>query len=134
MNRPSNKQLYVWGHNNRDQHGFGDDAVVLMISNPRIKNVPGTTWTLVACGPFHTVALSSNGEVFTWGNGGSGRLGHGDRKNRNVPEKVEIPGGEAVVKVACGESHTAAVTATGTLFTWYVRNCNNFFIDHMNIG
>ena len=30
-------------------------------------------WTV-----FHSVALSPSGEVYTWGDGGCGQLGHGD--------------------------------------------------------
>ena len=117
MNRPSKKQLYVWGDNEYGQLGLGHWTKIML---PMIINVPGTTWNQVACGDTHTAAVSSNGEVFTWGWGYYGQLGHGDHIDRTVPTKVEIPGGEAVVKVTCGTLHTAAVTASGKLFTWYV--------------
>ena len=128
MNSPSNKQLYVWGENLFGQLGLGDDNI-RPIKDPTRLNVPhSTSWAQVACSPYHTVAVSSNGEVFTCGNGFSGRLGHGDEKDRSRPTKVEIPGGENVVKVACGRVHTAAVTRTGKLFTWYVASsCYHFF-------
>ena len=32
----------------------------------------------IACGSGHTVVLTVDGEVYTWGRGGDGRLGHGD--------------------------------------------------------
>ena len=32
--------------------------------------------TRVACGQNHTIAVCSDGGVWTWGNGGYGRLGH----------------------------------------------------------
>ena len=130
MNRPLKKQVLVWGNNNYGQLGLGCESKAIM--DPRILNVPNTTWTQVACGLFHTAAVSSDGEVFTWGYGYYGQLGHGDRKDRTVPTKVEIPGGEAIVKVACGDEHTAAVTATGKCFTWYV-SCLSFLSSTISI-
>lgn len=43
----------------------------------------------VACGRQYTVALSENGEVFTFGKGSSNCLGHGDRKNQLQPVQIE---------------------------------------------
>ena len=124
MNRPSNKQLFVWGSNDNGCLGLGDEAVGKVVVDPTELSAPhGTMWIQVASGDNHIAAVSSNGDLFTWGDGGFGQLGHGDHKDRYTPTKVEIPGGEAVVKVACGLLHTAAVTATGKLFTWYVRSC-----------
>ena len=138
MNRPSKNQLFVWGKNDYGQLGLGDDAKDKVITDPKKLNVSEIAWTQVACGLFHTAAVSSNGEAFTWGWGGFGQLGHGDRRNRSVATKVEIPGGEAVVKIACGTRHTAAVTGAGKLFTWYVSSCYNHFfysfINQMNTG
>ena len=120
MNHPSKKELFVFGYNSFGCIGLGDDDVNKVIMDPRKLNVPSTMWTQVACGNYHNATVSSNGEVFTWGWGGDGQLGHGDSNDRRVPTKVEIPEGEVVVKVACGSYHTVAVTRTGKLFTWYV--------------
>ena len=121
MGLQSALDLHVWGENWSGELGLGDDDKYFgWVTNPTRINVPDTTWVQIACGPWHTAAISSNGELFTWGCGNSGKLGHGDRWSRSVPTKVKIPGGPAVVKVACGRDHTAVVTRTGKLFTWYV--------------
>ena len=36
----------------------------------------------------HFLALTKNGEVFSWGNGDSGQLGHGDTSSLDAPKKV----------------------------------------------
>jgi len=36
----------------------------------------------VACGPSHVVVVGSEGEIFSWGNGASGRLGLGTEENQ----------------------------------------------------
>ena len=130
MNRASAKELFLWGGNYDGRLGLGDDAVSTFFMDPTKLSVPDIPWAQVACGLCHTAALSSNGEVFTWGSGNWGRLGHGDQNHRFVPTKVEIPGGERIVKVSCGDYHTAAVTASGKLFTWYVRR--GAFVSFLN--
>ena len=121
MNRPSQKQVLVWGNNRYGILGLGDEAVDKLIMEPTELSAPhGSTWIQIVCGQFHTAAVSSNGDLFTWGCDYFGQLGHYEKGDRHAPKKVEIPGGEAVVKVACGPRHTAAVTSTGKLFTWYV--------------
>ena len=112
---PLGKQLVVWGGTSA---GFGVGAVDKIITDPTKRHVPNTTWIQIVCCQFHSAAISSNGEVFTWGYvyDLDGKLGF---YYKRVPTKVEIPGGEKVVKVACGLWHTAVVTATGKLFTWY---------------
>ena len=130
MNHPPNKQkqLFVLGDNYCGRLGLGDEAVNKQFTEPMELCAPdGTEWAQIVCGWCHTAAVSSNGDLFTWGNGDSGRLGHGDENDIHSPKKVKIPGGEAVVKVACGEWHTAAVTASGKLLTWYVSCCNAFW-------
>ena len=114
-------RAFLWGKNSNGQLGVGD-----AISNNEKVTVPtqidvGTiSLTQIECGGWHTVALSRNGEVFTWGNNSHGELGHGDEKDRNKPTKVERLSGENIVKVACRYSHTVTLTATGKELTWYV--------------
>ena len=75
----------------------------------------------IECGAYHTVGLTKNGEVFSWGDNFRGQLGHGDEKARNVPTKVEALDGRVIIKMSCGGYHTAVLTDKGELLTWYVR-------------
>jgi alpha-tubulin suppressor-like RCC1 family protein len=79
-------------------------------------------WMQIVCGLYHTVGLTKNGEVFTWGLSNYGQLGHGDKKPRSVPTKVESLDGLVITKISCGEIHTAALTDKGEILTWYVRS------------
>ena len=117
----SHANLFVWGRNNSGCLGLGDAVSnTEYVRNPTKLNAGESGLTQIACGINHTVALSPNGEVFTWGYGDYGRLGHGHGENMNVPTKVKSLSRETIVKVACGSWHTAAVTSTGKLLTWYV--------------
>lgn len=68
----------------------------------------------------HTLACTSDGDVYSWGDGYKGKLGHNDQESRDVPTRIDLGvfGGEFVVGVACGGIHSAAVTREGSVFTW----------------
>ena len=83
-----------------------------------LETMEGTiTWIQVAFGWCHIAALSSDGEVYTWGSGASCQLGHGkkDCDNKRMPTRVEALRGKRIVKIACGLKYTVALTDTGEL-------------------
>ena len=59
----------------------------------------------VACGDFHSLALTSRDEVFTWGGGSFGELGHDDHEHRALPRRVEALCGRRLSFAACGAAH-----------------------------
>lgn len=46
----------------------------------------------IACGGAHSAAISSTGQLFTWGKGRYGRLGHGDSEDQLKPKLVSVCG------------------------------------------
>lgn len=53
----------------------------------------------------HFLALTSDGEVYSWGNGDGGRLGHGDNNNKEEPTLIASLTGLKVTKIACGNTY-----------------------------
>ena len=49
---------------------------------------------------------------------GSGIAGHGDSQNRDKPAEIEALWPLGVIQIACGDNHSAALTADGRVFTW----------------
>lgn len=45
----------------------------------------------VACGGAHSAAITNTGQLFTWGKGRYGRLGHGDSDDQLKPKLVQSP-------------------------------------------
>lgn len=76
----------------------------------------------ISCGLGHALFLvrtGSGGRVYSWGNGGNGRLGLGDATDRTeavlVNRHVE---NEDVVSVQCGASHSMVLTKQGKVYCW----------------
>ena len=69
-------------------------------------------------GDGHCLAITNTGQVYSWGEGSYGRLGHGDTVTIKTPKRVEALKDVVVVQVSCGSRHSAAVTADGVLYTW----------------
>ncbi|KAG9445658.1 hypothetical protein H6P81_011786 [Aristolochia fimbriata] len=63
----------------------------------------------IACGAFHVAVLTSRSEVFTWGSGANGRLGHGDVEDRKTPTLVEALRDRHVKSISCGSNFTASI-------------------------
>lgn len=74
----------------------------------------------IACGSSHSAAITSAGELYTWGLGEYGRLGHGDNFTQLKPKLVQALLGHRVVEVACGsrDAQTLALTEDGLVFSW----------------
>ncbi|CAL5395219.1 unnamed protein product [Camellia sinensis] len=121
--------LYTWGDgaHNAGLLGHGTDVshwIPKRVSGP----LEGVQIFSVACGTWHSALITSNGKLFTFGDGTFGVLGHGDRESVPFPKEVQLLSGLKTIKVACGVWHTAAIVEvmgqqganvlSRKLFTW----------------
>lgn len=72
----------------------------------------------MSCGHEHTIALDSHGNVYSWGQGEGGLLGHGDSKSQNSPKIIEALRNIFVETICCGGLHTLALTKNGMIYAW----------------
>ncbi|CAL1352293.1 unnamed protein product [Linum trigynum] len=63
----------------------------------------------ISCGEYHVAVLTSRSEVFTWGKGANGRLGHGDIEDRKSPTLVEALKDKHVKSISCGSNFTSSI-------------------------
>ncbi len=109
-------EVYTWGRGDDGRLGHGDNGWKYV---PRLTHsLTGQIITHVTCGSYHTAAVSSNGDLYTWGGGMYGKLGHGNESGHSTPRRVEALVGLSVIDIACGSRHTAVVTNKGCLYTW----------------
>jgi alpha-tubulin suppressor-like RCC1 family protein len=132
-------QLYVWGSATAGKLGISHEEpstpaqqqafdIECFCFTPTILKIPGgRSIRKIACGPSHSAAISTNGELFVWGSGDGGRLGLGDERvigqdfvprHGNlgivaVPTRVDFEpiASEHIVDVSCGIAHTAVISA-----------------------
>eukprot|EP01114_Cavostelium_apophysatum_P016166 TRINITY_DN4546_c0_g2_i1.p1 TRINITY_DN4546_c0_g2~~TRINITY_DN4546_c0_g2_i1.p1 ORF type:complete len:863 (-),score=199.03 TRINITY_DN4546_c0_g2_i1:53-2641(-) len=57
----------------------------------------------IACGGNHSLAITANNEIFSWGDGRNGRIGHGDEENQFVPKSVDANELLAQLQIETGE-------------------------------
>uniref|UniRef100_A0A3Q2Y7Y6 E3 ubiquitin-protein ligase HERC2 n=1 Tax=Hippocampus comes TaxID=109280 RepID=A0A3Q2Y7Y6_HIPCM len=111
------KQLYATGYGAGGRLGIGGTESV---STPTLlESIQHVFIRKVAVnsGGKHCLALSSEGEVYSWGEAEDGKLGHGNRPC-DRPRVIESLRGVEVVDIAAGGAHSACITASGELFTW----------------
>ncbi|XP_062185692.1 PH, RCC1 and FYVE domains-containing protein 1-like [Phragmites australis] len=120
--------LYTWGDgvHNAGLLGHGNNVshwIPKRVSGP----LEGLQVSTVSCGTWHTSLITSSGQLFTFGDGTFGVLGHGNRESTSYPKEVESLKGLRTISVSCGVWHTAAVVeviisqsnaSSGKLFTW----------------
>ncbi|KAE8626027.1 hypothetical protein XENTR_v10006480 [Xenopus tropicalis] len=71
----------------------------------------------VSCGFHHSVILMENGDVYTFGYGQHGQLGHGDVSCRGCPTLIQALPGPST-QVTAGSNHTAVLLMDGQVFTF----------------
>ena len=99
-------------------HDWGSDAGASTVSVPPtlVPSMKDKRIISVASGRSHCLALSAEGEVYSWGANAHGALGHADGSVRAGPRRIEML--EGVESIAAGVITSAAVDDRGRLFTW----------------
>ncbi|XP_011141461.1 E3 ubiquitin-protein ligase HERC2 [Harpegnathos saltator] len=111
-------KVFSWGEGEDGKLGHGNCTT---LDKPRlIESLKSKRIRDIACGSGHSAAIASNGELYTWGLGEYGRLGHGDTATQMKPKLVQALSGQRVVQVACGsrDAQTMSLTADGCVYTW----------------
>ena len=122
----------IWGYNGQGQIGDGtktDSLIPIDIQdNFRITSIMEAslahdeTIVDVSIGKYHYAAVTSYGNLFTWGDNFFGQLGDGTVLNTNQPMNItnqfNLAEVEKIIDVELGEYHSVALTNTGRVFTW----------------
>jgi alpha-tubulin suppressor-like RCC1 family protein len=109
-------RLWAWGFNEYGQLGDGTTAD----KTSPIQIGTDTTWTKVAAGSHHAVALKKDGTLWAWGFNNKGQLGDGTTENKNSP--VQIGTEKMWASISAGALHSLARKADNTLWAWGWNN------------
>ncbi|XP_049639888.1 RCC1 domain-containing protein 1 [Suncus etruscus] len=72
----------------------------------------------VELGTEHVLLLDEAGQVFSWGSGRHGQLGHGTLEPTSEPRLLEALQGLRMATVAAGGWHSVCVSESGDLYAW----------------
>jgi len=117
-------EVFVWGSNERRQLGLDSDQAVFTL--PRFCSFR-TLIATAACGDEHTLFLTKEHHVYSLGSNREGQLGLGNTFTQAEPQWVQTLAQVRVVQVACGGSHSLALSAEGAAYSW---GCG----DHGQLG
>ena len=92
--------VWSWGYGGDGQLGHGDYQLQTM--PVQIKALTGEHVIDLATGDKHSAALTSGGDVFTWGDGSLGQLGQGDFRKQHTPHRVMELQGKMILQISCG--------------------------------
>ena len=119
------RNVFVTGDGLAHACGENDDGL-LGVGDTETRLVPtlvtgqlqGKAAVCAATGDSHTLCITADGSLFSWGDSNRGQLGVGDAETRHAPTLVTGLQGERVVHIAAGGYHTICSTADGSVFTW----------------
>jgi len=120
----ANGDLYSWGRSSSGRLGY--PTTKDYVAQPTLVNFPKTSNNNplfevadICCGAHHSLLLTSDGKIYSWGSGYSSQLGHGNRLDISEPKSIEGMVTKVIFKkIAAGYYHSMAVDEDGKLWIW----------------
>lgn len=119
-------RVYIWGRGDSGQLGIGstwfnntEDESLLRTSRPQLLDgFNGERVVQVACGAFHSAAVTEKGYVYIWGKEDYGMLGIGQSSDQQIPKRIEFFDDIPILRVSCGGWHTVVVAKSGDCYAF----------------
>ena len=105
-----------------DNHNLGLDSSGLAYSLPSPLDFdvfpPDSRHRVVdvVCGKEHCLLLTEHGQVYSWGGGSRGQLGHGGLSSESSPRLISALDGLRITKIAAGGWHSACISQFNDLY------------------
>ena len=107
---------WSWGSGGNGRLGHGGRQRRLLPK--KVEAFAGQRVVAVSAGYDHSLAITADGAVWSWGEGGYGQLGHGDEQDEHLPKKIEALAGQRVIAASGGTKHSLALTADGAVWSF----------------
>lgn len=108
--------VYAWGRNTFGQLGIGSTAQLAAPAS--IDELTDKGIVQVRAGRSFSVALDERGQVYSWGLGVHGQLGHGNNNNLVLPTVIASLAASSFALLQCGNRHCCALRDDGDVFLW----------------
>ena len=110
-------RVFSWG---AGHDGLGHGNREHQLAPKLIEALQNVKVVVVEAGMAHSIAVTDDGQVYSWGGQIStkGELGHGNTRSQFTPKRIEALQGLRVVGAKAGHLRSLAVTATGKVYGW----------------
>ncbi len=110
---------------NGDVYSFGKEDLGRLGPRPgafnhtpaKIEGIPGPA-KAVAAGYQHSLVLLENGDVYSFGYGGNGQLGHGDTGNTTIPTKIDALTEVKIKAISATWVHSLVLSEAGEVYSF----------------
>ncbi|XP_014190598.1 probable E3 ubiquitin-protein ligase HERC4 isoform X1 [Haplochromis burtoni] len=125
-------QVFSWGLGSDGQLGLNNFEECVRV--PRnIKTLSDVQIAQVACGYWHSHALSKGGHIFSWGQNRYGQLGLGiNGQSISTPQMIQSLQGIPFAQISAGGAHSFALTPSGAVFGWGRNNFGQLGLNDCN--
>lgn len=108
-------QVYCFGDGQNQK--LGNKSTVSSKVPILVQGLSGHRVTAIACGGFHTLAVTSSNELFAWGKNARGSLGIGTTVDSS-PVPIKTFSGLNIKQVACGWEHSLVLAGDGVVYAF----------------
>jgi alpha-tubulin suppressor-like RCC1 family protein len=105
----------AWGNNTLGQLGDGTTTTPGPLQYVAVSGLTGGV-AQVSAGFYHSLALTTGGSVWAWGDNTVGELGDDTTVNSSIP--VQVSGLSGITQVSAGGSGSLALSSDGTVWAW----------------
>ncbi|XP_040822924.1 probable E3 ubiquitin-protein ligase HERC6 isoform X2 [Ochotona curzoniae] len=126
-------RVFAWGAGSEGQLGLGE-LKETVFTPLKIKALSEIKIIQVSCGHHHSLALSADSQVFSWGKNSHGQLGlNGELCWQVSPQRVKSLQGIPMAQVAAGGAHSFALSVSGTSFGWGSNNAGQLALSGSHV-
>ena len=109
----TDRTLWSWGSNSGGLLGVGEDVDV---SYSPMQVGTASNWDEISAARWHSLAIKTDGSLWSWGHNEWGELGLGHTHQRNIP--IQVGGSNDWMSISAGYDHSLAIRTDKTLWAW----------------
>ena len=114
-----NNHVYGWGHNTYGQLGRNFNSEEFLYLKPHIIGLTEDIIVDISCGVQHALVLTSNGNIYGWGDNQYGQVGLGQGSEAFIPKPTRISKfNDIIITIMCSFNRSFALTKEGMVYSW----------------
>ena len=144
----NDNSVYAFGNNEEGELGLQDNKIKTYTFNNINFGKYSNQIVQISAGTVHNLALTKDGKIFSWGSSQGGQLGlreefllnmpgfketlflyeptmvqidehlNNSNNKNNLETEAEFNDEDFIIKIACGEAHSVALSKNGKVYSW----------------